>query len=654
MAIWAQTDFTGGAVGTNVTTATEPIFSDISVTSPLTYQLDKLGAKGMQNVSTAAHGGIPMGGRTQARVAFNWYRVSGTQSSYVLLNSFRQGTTVLVDMSVRNAGGGQPGARINFAWTDQLLTDFIPNGQQWHIENHWIQGEGLHVYLWKDGRTAADPWDYHLFGPNTTYAPDNIRVGHSNIATGLTGVISGLRVTDGEAVWGTTPPPTSTLVYNVVGAPSPTGFTVSAKTLNTTSTRLVVSTNSGLTSPTYFGPFTPDADGYVKMVATGLSPGTRYYWATEHNSILNGDKRGQAKTTVPAADPATYKFITSSCHDWENSAAFGVMQTYATTNNIDFMVMLGDLGYPYTTAGGVPIAPSDIPTLRANREIYLATEAPMAFYRNIVTSYTYSDCDGAGANSDGTWPGFTSGSVQAAYRQQMPNPTLPLATSQARSWVAGGVRFIQTDELTMSSPRGATDDSSKSKLGTAQRAWFYSEIDAAVAANEVVAWLGDGPWVGAPSVGGTLQEWRAYNTERVAIGNYIQSSGVKLIRIHGDTHSLAADSGANNAYGGFPFISAAPFHTTAHAFGLPVDHGSYPSVTTNSARQFGEYAVTNTGDSLSIDFSGLAWNGSAYVEQVSMLTTWDLTSPTQMWTSVFFEGQEATEAWLNGQLIWSK
>src|SRR5690606_11197057 len=154
------------------------------------------------------------------------------------------------------------------------------------------------------------------------------------------------------------------------------------------------------------------------------------------------------------------------------------------------------------------------------------------------------------------------------------------------------------------------------------------------------------------------QEWRAYNTERTELGNYIQNSGVKLIRIHGDTHSLAADSGANNPYGGFPFISAAPLGTTAHPFPghAPVDSGSFPAQTTNSSRHFGEYEVLHSPEQTSIQFHGYAWNGTEYIEQVSMTTTWSMLppepdTPPVVLSEVWYQGSKATELWMNGTRI---
>lgn len=651
MAVITSTNFTGGAAGAAVTTTTEPIFTDMGGTP--TYGVDKYGNKGMKHVSTAGHGGISMGGRTQIRVSFNYYRESGTQTAYLLLNAFRTAATVNVDMSVRNAGGGQPAARINFAWTDQLLTDAIDIGEQWHIENHWIQGEGLHVYLWKDGTPSTATWDYHLFGANTTYAPDNFRVGHSNAATGITGIVSQLVVTEGEQVWGVGAPVPGTLNYNLVGPATSTSFRTVAKTTDAVSVRIKVSTSADLaTAPVFSTPVTPDADGYSKHEITGLSPFTKYYWATEVDDVVATTLSGEAWTLPTPGSQSNFTFWSGSCHDVTGSTVFGNIRARTPL----FGVQLGDLGYQYITGGtNGNTAPSDVATVRAHRLVTIEGDTELnKLYRRIPFNHIYSDCDGAGANADKTWPGFVSGAVQAAYRQQFAHPVLPLADSGARSWVAGRIRCILTDENTMADNKDAVDDAAKSKLGTAQKQWFKDELLAAKAAGEAVFWFGDGPWLGG-ATSGTSNTWGRYTVERTELANFITSNQIRIIRIHGDDHSLYADNGTNNPNGGFPVICAAPMATTAQVYGGTVTNGKYPSVQTNSARQYGFYEVTDTGDAISLVYHGYAYTGTnAEVEQVTMTTTWNMVGGfTQPFTSVSIGSTPITSLYLGDLLIWS-
>jgi alkaline phosphatase D len=425
------------------------------------------------------------------------------------------------------------------------------------------------------------------------------------------------------------PTVTQGLILCMAGAPTSSGFATVAKTTGTTA-RMAVSVNSDLSSASYTSAQTPDVYGYTHHAATGLTANTQYYWAIEHDGHLDLGKQGMARTLPTVGSLASFSFWVGSCHDWIGSNVYEHIRTKTGVGSLTalFGSHLGDMGYPYIGSGGTPIAPANTATLVADRELTITGPLPMRLYREIPIHHTYSDCDGAGSNSDGTWVGFTGGNVQAAYRAQFPNPTLPLADTQARSWVVGRVRFIQTDELTMASARGATDNSSKSKLGTAQKAWFKAEIDAAEAAQQAVVWLGDGGWLGAAATGGTNSTWTAYSTERTELGTYIAGKpwvSDHIVRAGGDIHTLFADSGANNSWGGFPTTGNAPMSTTANTYGQTVSDGKWPT-SSGSARQYGWYDVTDAGGTLTIDYNGMAYDSgtTTWIERVSMTMTWTM------------------------------
>lgn len=156
-----------------------------------------------------------------------------------------------------------------------------------------------------------------------------------------------------------------------------------------------------------------------------------------------------------------------------------------------------------------------------------------------------------------------------------------------------------------------TDGATKSKLGAEQKSWFLSEIAAAKAAGQAVIWFGDGPWVeptGAPGASATYNSWARYDTERTELGARIAASGVRLVRLHGDTHSLFYDDGTNNrAWGGFPTASAAPFHTTAQRFGYAVSGGSYPTAgSIDGAQQYGFARIVDDGTRFELELSGFS------------------------------------------------
>jgi hypothetical protein len=140
-----------------------------------------------------------------------------------------------------------------------------------------------------------------------------------------------------------------------------------------------------------------------------------------------------------------------------------------------------------------------------------------------------------------------------------------------------------------------------------------AEIDAAVAAGQMIVWLGDGPWI-EPTGAGASNSWSRYSTERTEVGAYIAASGAKLVRLHGDTHTLFYDDGTNNPWGGFASASAAPIHTTAQTFGQTMSGGTWPRGTTNSSRQYGIGEVADDGSVITLTLRGYSSTNSAPTE----------------------------------------
>ena len=417
--------------------------------------------------------------------------------------------------------------------------------------------------------------------------------------------------------------PAPILVHNIAGAVTPTGFVVAFKASNVASgVRAVVSTSSSLVSPTYFGPVVPDGDDYGRISVTSLNNDTIYYWGLEVDGVLSQDYHGTTRTLPADGAQSSFSFVAASCvNTGDNPTTFDNMRTRvgAAGQPARFFGHLGDFHYVYSTGGGTPVAPTDQAILRENYTNQIAQSRQHQLFREIPLSYTWSDVDSFGSNGDGTYA--ANPYANAAYRQVFPLPAdLPATTGIYRSWTIGRVLFIQTDQRTFASSRSATDDSLKTKLGSTQKAWFTNLAQTTTA--KLIVWLGDGAWFGAASVSGTNDSWSAYNTERTEIGNIIAASGKNLIYIHGDVHALAADSGVNNQWGGFPIVCAAPMSrpdmnpwpTTS---GWTVSNGSYPSAT-QAGTAYGWFDVADTGNYITLDFSGY----NAEIEQVSMQVTW--------------------------------
>lgn len=415
----------------------------------------------------------------------------------------------------------------------------------------------------------------------------------------------------------TTPAPQ--LVALRQGLPDSTSVRVASLTHYTTSgVRLAVSTSAAMTSPVYSSLATPDTQGYAKHIVTGLSPDTNYFYAVELDGVLKTATVGKSRTFPSSGKSASFSFISTSCTSTgSNHTIFDVMRTRIGSDSLParFFVHLGDLHYEYASFQPIHVAPDDPPTLRSNYELSMQQARQAALFRDIPLSHTYSDNDFGGTNSDDSTPARAS--IIAARRQVIMDPPLTDSEGIYRSWVVGRVRFIQTDSRSFMSPRGDTDNASKSMLGATQKAWLKARL---LDTEPVKIWLHDNQWLGPAVTNGTIDTWQAFSTERTEIGNFISSNNVKMVYIHGDSHTLNADSGANNSKGGFATLGASPIDQTMNVFGEPVSNGIWPSASA-TGHLYGWFDVTDTGGIISLAFHGYDETGA---ERVSYTKTWNI------------------------------
>lgn len=634
-------NFTGGAIGTNPTVATEPWAASVGATpANMTYESAIAGTSGQSIQVTAARYFVWSTPGTRWRLGMWVNRVSGTQSAGLAFMLLRSGTTNRADVFLRNQNGGQIALRAGAGGTTYAgqSTVAVANGDAWWVEIEY-NATALTLALWKPGNTSATADE--TFTGATAAAVDNVRLFNPTGVTGLTMRFGELWMSDGEQIRAGAPVAGTLSFLSNVWADQSTAVIV-GKTASATDVTVTV---GGISSTV-----TPDSAGYFRGVITGLTAGTTHAWDVAVDDVSR--RTGTVKTLPATVDGLPFQW--GSCFDTNTSGVFSLMAARTPA----FFTMLGDWGYQYITGGpNGNTSPTDVATVRAHREAVLAAPAPQGFFTGRPISYTVSDCDGAGANADGTTGGHATGAVQAAYRQQFAHPTLPLTNSGARSWIIGRVRFIHTDETAAASVRDSTDNAAKSKLGTEQKAWFKAQIDAAATARQAVVWFGDGPWIEPAGAGSaTYNSWAKYNTERTELGNHIAASGVKLIRLHGDTHTVFFDNGTNNPWGGFPTASAAPMHTTGQPFGYTVSGGKWPTVTTNSSRQYGVGVFADDGTTLTLTVKGFSSTTGAPAEVERFSATIDLTPDDgdsgQPWSAVYVGATLANAVYVGATKVW--
>lgn len=403
-------------------------------------------------------------------------------------------------------------------------------------------------------------------------------------------------------------PVAPTLVYNVTGAPSATGFKVRTKTADASSARVKVGTNEAVTTGVVYGTAgTPDASGWSESVVTGLSAGTKYYYAVELTGAetVTTVKVGEAKT-LPTN--GTIRIAFGSCHDLGNQGSTDVAYTRALTRDPDMFWSLGDTPYSDTLS-----------TSQATQLGFLETQlASIAGWRQILagvpTVYIKSDHDSSD-NDSGT--GAWTAPNRAAYLQAFPTIDRPDPSGLYGTLELGSrVLFIFTDSRYFCT--------ASTKLGATQLAWLKGQFERE---HPVKIWVQDGTWLDDRAPDPVDDTWAFYASERAEIGAHWAANGAgTLISAHGDQHAISADDGSGNPWGGFPTVCAAPFRNNAsHKTGNPGSdwsQGIWPTTAGAVVNQYGMLDLTDTGSQITVAFRGY---DSSDVQRVAL----DVVVPTE-------------------------
>ena len=429
-----------------------------------------------------------------------------------------------------------------------------------------------------DSPTTAGTYYYKVKARDTSA---NLSTNFSNIVSGTTTAVAS----------------NGTVRFRRVGAATDTGFVCGAQFLLTTNVRLKVSTAADLsTSPVFFGPVAVDAEGYAKVAATGLSPNTQYYYGWEVDSSMaplpsGRTNHGQCKTFPTAGQAASFKFVSGSCQtSLSNSTTFTQIITEAPL----FTLHLGDEHY------------DDIndPDQSAYRSVY-ESQISQVNQQNmecvIPMAYMYNDHDFCGNNSardfvgDGSVANVGRAAVQAVYRQIFPHYSLPATTGAIwHTFTVGRFKFFVMDTRSESTHRSATDNSSKTKLGTEQK-------------NALKQWLLDNKTAPKIIVTGEAfhnstaeggDGWNNYSTERAELVNYISTNGITNgVWLGGDAHSVSYADAADGTPAGWPTIGTSPFDQDPSHKGGPWAK-RYPDPLPGDGlkiQQYGALTVTDTG-----------------------------------------------------------
>jgi len=633
--IWFETDFTGGAPGTEATTATEP---EVDIfTYPMVYaSVPNTPFQGVRpRTDGYSEARILTEGRTKWRAGIRLYFESSTTATgYYYAIGARIGSTLSFDTGLRGnstTGNRHGSTRNNFTYVGETLPNVIQAGEIWSYELLYDEGD-VTVMIWDHGLASSPALDLSTQrAPDYTWTytsaletPTDWYFGPSG-ATGVSAILFDAWATEGERREGPEPDPAVThWAHN--GSSRHDRFLVAARVEDAESVAIEYSTSpdfaGGTTSAAVTEPLTPD--GHYRLEATGLTPATTYYWRLVVNGSPTG-QTGRTKTLAAPGGPADMRIVWGSCY-WSNaSAVFPLIGAH----DPDLIVQVGDDGYTFYSAGetnpnpGQPYpAPADTALIRSIRDEVFTRVGRATMTTAFPVEHMYSDCDGLGGNMDSTEGAPEN--VQEAWRQMYAH-YLDHADTGFRTWVSGRVRFIVVDENTASDAKNSPQSPTKSKLGAAQKALLFAALDQAAADGHFVVLFGDGPWYGARdnSLSSTGIGYNKYDDERTEIGQKVQQciadGMLGFHRYHGDDHTLYGDSGANNAWGGFPVYCAAPMNETSNTGTIATyDAGKWPTTPAEagSARQYGVIDITDDGVTITVRTRGFSSTPSEPTEVV--------------------------------------
>lgn len=439
--------------------------------------------------------------------------------------------------------------------------------------------------------------------------------GSSALLTGGGGTLTATGLTPG------------TVVQQVAGAPTASGFQAFTKMHAATSVRLAYSTNSGMSSPSFVSAQTPDGSGYVRHTVSGLTAGTQYYYQAADTPSGGAEQLvgpiGRCKTLKAAGSPQNFTVALVSCiaqGDTTAPPALDAAMSDWNSYNADLNIFTGDFDYSGTTST----------VLATQQAIY---EAQIALYGQLGTMvsqnwgyYCRSDHEAGPDNGDSN-NSYTATNIAAA-QAVFPFGTLGDTVNTPvhglyQAWVVGRVRFIMIDiRNTDRSPGGNTDNGSKTMLGATQLAWLESQL---IQSEPLKVIISDVAWMGPASIVNGPDKWWSYDTERQALISYIAANSAQvkgLLLWHGDSHLVGCTPANNNAYGGFSVYCAAPMLNIGGGLNTSTFTQKYNNGGAGECRQYGRIAFTDDGAKITVDFKGWdAVNAVAQVEQIDVFFT---------------------------------
>jgi hypothetical protein len=256
--------------------------------------------------------------------------------------------------------------------------------------------------------------------------------------------------------------------------------------------------------------------------------------------------------TLPVGT-ASYVFVAGSCQfTGSNHPIFDRIREEAPL----FVSHMGDLHYADATTEAA---------WRAGHESSFAAPRFKALFETTMLSWAPDNHDRIITNPTGAGTGLNLGETDPqtalGWKQFAGSTGWASPDTLGRTWVAGRVRYIQTDAWSVRDD-GDGDPAPRTFLGPAQKQWFKDTLDAAQ--EPLIIWFAQ--WTATNNANGRWNSFPEETSELEAFINARPDLKRRMILVGGDSHSLQADDGSRGGtsrFKGIPSLNISGFNRSS-------------------------------------------------------------------------------------------
>ncbi|WP_235921678.1 alkaline phosphatase D family protein [Lentzea tibetensis] len=284
----------------------------------------------------------------------------------------------------------------------------------------------------------------------------------------------------------------------------------------------------------------------VHAVVRGLLPGRQYYFRF---SALGRTSRVGRTRTAPVGPVSRVRFATANCqafHDGFYAAHRGI-----ATEDVDFVVHLGDYIYEHGQVGGHPVRDHEGPAIlsladyRRRYALYKGDPSLRASHAAHPWFLTWDDheCANDYSGTEGAAP-FVARRAAAyqAWYENMPvraGSALEPQLYRQRRWGD----LLDLTVLDLRQYRSAQNLADGTILGTSQKKWLLDQISSS--RDTWHCWINSIMLSQLARPGGGYyftDQWDGFRAERAEVLGHVASSGMEdLVVVTGDWHSAFVD-----------------------------------------------------------------------------------------------------------------